>query len=280
MKGRHKMITADFHVHSDFSSDGKAPMEEMVEQAIRLGLKKLCFTDHIDYDYPKQPEGYTYTFDPVKYTKKLEKLKTRYEGKLEILTGIELGLQPHLKERLTALTQSYPFDFFIGSSHVADHLDPYLPQYWEGTTVEDGIRRYFESILKNLKSFTDFCVYGHIDYIIRYIPGQAQAAEKISYSYRDYADILDEVLKTIIHLGKGIEINSSGLKYGLKYAHPQPEVLKRYKELGGEIITIGSDAHRPEHLAYDFDLIPDILKDAGFRYYTTFTQQKPVFEKL
>jgi histidinol-phosphatase (PHP family) len=169
------MITADFHVHSCFSSDGKATMEEMIEQAIKLGLKKLCFTDHMDYDYPKQPEGLNFEFDSAHYTKRLEELKLRYRGKLDILAGIELGLQPHLKERLTALTQSYPYDFFIGSSHVVDHVDPYFPQYWKKRTTEEGIRAYFESIIENCRVFQGFHVYGHIDYIIRYLPGQAKA---------------------------------------------------------------------------------------------------------
>jgi histidinol-phosphatase (PHP family) len=274
------MIKADYHVHSNFSSDGKASMEQMIEQAIKLGLKKLCFTDHMDYDYPAQMSGYNFEFDPAEYVKKLEEMKLRYRDRLQILTGIELGLQPHLKERLTALTSSYPFDFFIGSSHVVDHIDPFYPEYWDGKTTEEGIRHYFESIIDNCRSFHSFHVYGHIDYIIRYIPGQAQAAQKISYHYSDYSDVLDEVLKTIISYGKGIEVNTAGLKYGLGFAHPKKEVLKRYKELGGEIITVGSDAHSPEHLAYDFDCVPELLKDIGFQYYTTFEQGKPVFEKL
>lgn len=274
------MITTDFHVHSNFSSDGKATMEQMIEQAIKLGLKKLCFTDHMDYDFPKQMGGLDFEFDPKEYIKKLDEMKLRYQGQLQILAGIELGLQPHLADRLIALTQSYPFDFFIASSHVVNRTDPYLPGYWANRTKEEGIRAYFESILQNCRVFNDFNVYGHLDYIIRYIPGQAQALTKETYSYSEYADILDEVLMTIISLGKGIEINTAGYKYGLGFPHPKPEVLKRYKELGGEIITIGSDAHLPEHLAYNFNGIPDLLKEIGFRYYTTFEQGKPIFEKL
>jgi histidinol-phosphatase (PHP family) len=91
---------------------------------------------------------------------------------------------------------------------------------------------------------------------------------------------LDDVLRTILDCGKGIEINTSGYKYGLGHAHPKTEILKRYRELGGEIITIGSDAHKPEHLCYDFHLVPELLKSLGFTYYTTFVQRKPVFERL
>lgn len=273
------MIIADYHVHSDFSSDSKAPMEQMIERGIELGLKKICLTDHMDYDYPPVSD-HTFIFDPKAYIEKLEKMRSKYGKQIVILTGVELGLQPHLKDKLASLINEYPFDFVIGSSHVVDHMDPYFPEYWENRSIKEGIRRYFESILENCKVFQGFQTYGHLDYIIRYLPGQLKAAKKIDYSYSDYADILDEVLKTIILLGKGIEVNSAGLKYGHAYPHPKPEILSRYRELGGEIITIGSDAHKPEHLCYDFDIIPDLLKSLDFRYYTTFIQGKPVFEKL
>lgn len=271
------MITADYHVHSAFSSDGKATMEQMIEQAIKLGLKKLCFTDHMDYDYP-QVGVYNFTFEVQDYLKKIVEMKERYQGQIELLTGVELGLQPHLKDRLTSLVNSYPFDFIIGSSHVVDHIDPFYPEYWINKTREEGIRAYFQSIIDNCNTFDGFNVYGHLDYIIRYVPGQAE--EKTTYSYNEYADVLDGALKAIIHLGKGIEVNTAGYKYGLGYPHPKPEVLSRYKELGGELITIGSDAHRPEHLCYDFDRIPELLKSLGYRYYATFIKGKPVFEKL
>jgi len=271
------MITSDFHLHSNFSSDSQAPMEQMIEQAIRLGLKKLCFTDHMDYDYPTL-SNLNFVFDCNEYTKKLTELKERYKSQIEVLTGIELGLQPHLGDRLSTLVQSYPFDFIIGSTHVVDLYDPYFLAYWQGKTEEEGILEYFQAILNNSRAFHDFHVFGHIDYIVRYAP--AQAAGTLEYSYLKYADILDEVLKTIISLGKGLEVNTAGYKYGLGHAHPKADVLLRYKELGGELITIGSDAHKPEHLGYDFPRAEEMLKSLGFKYYATFSKGKPIFEKL
>lgn len=96
----------------------------------------------------------------------------------------------------------------------------------------------------------------------------------------DLADLIDEILKILIQRGKGLEVNSAGLKYGLPYPHPHPDVLKRYKELGGEIITIGADAHKPEHVAYDFAQTAEILKSCGFKFYTEFCERKPVFKQL
>lgn len=271
------MIIADYHVHSDFSSDSQTPMEQMIERAIQLGLQKICFTDHMDYDYPPVSD-LTFAFDPEPYYTKLQVLKKQYEKQIKVLMGVELGLQTHLADRLNSLINRYPFDFIIGSTHVVDHMDPFTPQYWENRSIHDSIYRYFESIAEYCRLFQGFHVYGHIDYIIRYVPGQKDT--KYDYSYYDYTDILDEALKTILSYDKGIEINTAGLKYGLGYAHPKAEILKRYRELGGELITIGSDGHKPEHLAYDFHLVPDSLKSLGFKYYATFEQGKPIYEKL
>lgn len=271
------LIEADCHMHSNFSNDSKASMEDMIESAIRHGMKEICFTDHMDYDYPIR-DGYDFVFDVEEYRTKLKNMKERYQDRITILTGIELGLQPHLKDRITSLIKSYPFDFIIGSSHVVDHYDPYYPEYWADKTVEEGIRRYYETIIENCQAINDFHVYGHIDYIIRYIP--KPLTENFHYSYRDYLDLLEEALKIIISHGKGIEVNSSGYKYGLGRPHPDAEVLKLYRELGGELITIGSDAHAPEYLCYDFESVSELLKSLGYRYYAVFHQGKPVFQKL
>ncbi len=272
------MIIGDYHVHSDFSGDSQASMESMIERAIELGLKKICFTDHMDYDYPHKGD-ISFVFDPKPYTQKLQLMKEQYQSRIEVLTGIELGLQPQAEEPIQKLMKEYSFDFVIGSTHVVDYVDPYFPEYWEHRTKEDGIRDYFRTIIDNCKRFHEyFLVYGHLDYIIRYVP--TADGKKADYFYEEYQELLDEALRTILEYGKGIEVNTSGLKYGLGYAHPKAAVLKRYLELGGELITIGSDAHKLEHLCYDFQLMPDYLRNLGFKYYATFRNGKPIYEKL
>ncbi len=268
------MIIADYHVHSCFSSDSTASMEEMAEKAIALGMSKICFTDHMDYDFPEK-YGLPFVFNPDDYFKKLDEISDKYRSRIKILKGIELGLQPYLAPRYRQLLDQYDFDFAIGSSHLVDGMDPYYPEYWINKSTEEGIETYFRSITDNVKAFSEYQVYGHLDYIVRYAPDKNH-----SYTYEKYAGIIDEMLKTIIDHGKGIEINTSGYKYGLKFAHPRTDVLKRYKELGGEIITIGSDGHSPEHLGYDFPIAEQVLLSLGFRYYVTFEGKKPIFEKL
>ena len=118
-------------------------------------------------------------------------------------------------------------------------------------------------------------MYGHIDYVVRYGPDK-----NTYYSYADYADVIDEILKQLIHNGKGIEVNTAGFKYGLGHPNPCEDILKRYRELGGEILTLGADAHQPEHIAYDFQRLPKLLQTCGFSYYTVFKNRKAQFIAL
>jgi histidinol-phosphatase (PHP family) len=267
------MIIGDYHNHTDFSADCDTPAELMIEKAIDLGLSYLCMTDHMDPDM--QFPGLDFTFDLDEYFAKHQELKKRYQDKITLLTGIELGLQPHIGDDLRNIVNAGTYDFIIGSIHVVDHVDPYFKEYWEGKTEYQGTYRYFENVLESLAAFDNFDVFGHLDYVVRYGPTQDK-----NYSYHQYKEIIDEILKVLISKNIGLELNTAGLKYGLSFAHPQVEVLKRYRELGGEIITVGSDGHKPEHLAYDFHKVPDILKEAGFSYYTIFKNRKPEFIKL
>ena len=274
------MILADFHTHTNFSTDSNSSPESMIERAISMGLSTYCITDHMDYRYPHGEEG-TFTFSPKDYISCLSELKDRYADQINLLLGIELGLrnEPEQKEEIrdyyNTLLSSYPFDFVIGSTHVLQNKDPYYKEFWTTNTTKDGIWAYFQSIAHNARYYQGFQVYGHLDYIVRYIPDDLK-----TYNYLDYKDILEECLKTLIAHGIGIECNTSGLKYNLSNPHPKAEILKRYLELGGEILTIGSDAHKPEHIAYDFKVASDLLTNLGFRYYTVFHDRKPTFLKL
>ena len=270
-------LIADCHVHTNFSGDSTSSMESMIEQGIKNGLSYICFTDHMDYDYPEQylENGCQFEFDVDAYFSKIQAMQKKYKDQINILAGIELGIQPHLADRLENLVSSYPFDFVIGSSHVVHGVDPYYLKFYEGRSEKAAYREYFESILENIQAFDGFDVYGHIDYVVRYGP-----TKNTNYIWTEYQDIIDEILKLLISKGKGIEINTGGFKYGLGHPNPTEEILARYHELGGEIITIGADAHAPEHVAFDFEKIPDILKNAGFDYFTVFKKRKPEFIKL
>lgn len=270
-------IKADYHVHSEFSGDSQTPMEFMIEKAISLGLTRICFTDHIDYDYPTQylDGACPFEFDMDTYFDKIHALQTSYKRDIKILAGVELGIRPYLAPRLNQLVESYPFDFVIASSHLIGGYDPYFPDYWESilNNGDTGIRQYFDSIIENIEAFTNFDVYGHLDYIVRYIPNN-----NFSYEPIKYQEQIDRLLNAIIKAGRGIEVNTAGLKYGLPFAHPKEEILKRFFELGGKYITIGSDGHRPEHLGYDFKKEGSVLEELGITRYAVFEQRKLIFE--
>ena len=126
-----------------------------------------------------------------------------------------------------------------------------------------------------MKTFDNYSVYGHLDYVVRYGPNKNKY-----FDFNDYKDVFEEILRTIIRNGKGIEINTAGLRKNLGYPHPHKDILKMYKDLGGEIITIGSDAHRTQHVGYGFQDIPELLRELGFKWYTVFEGQVPKFLDL
>ena len=266
-------MLSDCHMHTQFSLDSDADPEEMIRSGISKGLDAVCITDHEDKDYIS--EGNKWTFDVDEYFTQLTKLREKYRREIDVRIGVEIGLQPHLGEYYQSYTRQKPFDLVIGSVHLIGSRDPYYKEFFEGRSDAGAYEETFLETYEDIRNVEDFDVLGHLDYVTRY--GRNQAKE---YSYSRFSDIIDQILKYLIEHGKGIELNTAGLKYGLPYAHPHPDVLKRYRELGGEIITVGADAHKPEHTAYDFRKVPDLLKSCGFRYYTEFVQRKAVFKKL
>lgn len=270
-------ITADYHLHSSFSGDSDTPMEDMIQRGIALGLTQMCFTEHNDFDYPvtdTDPAG-LFELNPDSYLYEWIRCKEKYADKIHLCFGVELGLQPHLAKKNAAFAKAHEYDFIIGSSHICNGKDPYYPAFYEGRSQEDAYREYFESIRDNLKLFSNFDVYGHLDYVVRYGPAKDEG-----YSYEMYREILDQIIEKLLNMEKGIEINTSALAKGMREPNPCIGILKQYRKLGGEIITVGSDAHVPAQIAYAFDRAADILKDCGFRYYTTFEKRSPSFHKL
>ncbi len=264
----------DTHMHCRYSGDSGAEPDDMAMAAMAAGLDGICFTDHLDYDFPSDPPD-LFVLDPDSYEKAMSAFREKYRGIIPVRCGIEIGVQPHLHDRLSQVVRSHSYDLVICSLHVIDGMDPYYKTFFEGREEGAAYRRYFEAILENLGTFSDFDVFGHLDYVVRYGPGQNR-----HYSYRAYADVIDAILERLIGMGKGIELNTGGLRYGLGHPNPCEEIIRRYRELGGEIITVGSDAHEPGQVAFGFDKVPEILKNAGFTHYTVFEGRRPSFLPL
>lgn len=276
-KGTYMAILSDCHLHTNHSGDSSTPMEEMILQGISQGLSTLCFTEHHDLDFPittLDPKG-KFECNADLYFRDFTKYQNKYADKIQLLFGIELGLQPSVIEQNKSYIEAYDFDFIIGSSHLCNGIDPSCPEFYRNRSEEEAYREYFDSILENINSFSDFDVYGHLDYVVRYGPNT-----DTEYSYTKYQDILDKIIRSLIENGKGIEINTGGLKRGMRDLHPCTDIIKRYKSLGGEIITVGSDAHVPMNIATHFKRSEDVLIECGFRYYTIFEHRTPIFKKL
>ena len=189
----------DYHIHTRYSSDSTEEPENIIRHAIELGLDEICFTDHTDLDYPETPgyENPAFVFDTVAYYKEISELRNKYSGKIKIKIGVELGLMPYLAARNEAVASGVPFDFIIGSTHLVDGKDPYYPEFWDGYSCDDVVALYFEKTLENIKSYNNYDVYGHLDYITRYAPDKAY-----QFDYRRHSEIIDCKLKEIIHTTK------------------------------------------------------------------------------
>lgn len=268
------MLLTDCHMHSDFSSDSETPMESMVKASIEKGLSSICFTDHMDYDFPEQ-YPLRFEFDPDSYEAKIKQLKEKYSSKINIFYGLEAGMRPYLAPRFHELISTRPFDFVLCSTHLVMNLDPYYGEVWKLYSPEQVIKKAYEDILENIKVFDDFDSYAHLDYVVRYCPFPK---EKIKLE--PYMEIIEAILLSLIRHDKALEVNTAGFKYGLSHPHPRKEILSLYKELGGSLITIGADAHQPEHIAYDFKKAEDLLKGLGFKEYAVYINRKPVMTML
>lgn len=269
------MILADCHVHSCHSGDSTAAMEAQIRSAVEKHLAYLCFTEHYDMDWPyintpDLPAGY-FDLDLVSYRVEFLSLKDRYEGRIRLGMGLELGLQPHLGRELSSfMKENDCFDFVIGSVHVSHGMDPYYPIFFEGCTEEQAYRRYFKDALKSVEAFHDFDSLGHLDYVVRYGP-----SKDLNYRYEDYRDLIDPILEILVSEEICLEINTANLVKGCRHPSPSPAILKRFKEMGGCGVTVGSDAHAPDFIGACFQEAAAVLKDAGFREYTVFRNRKP-----
>ena len=268
------MISSDYHIHSAFSEDCETPLRSIAEAAIQKGLKRICITDHDDYGF--EAEGIGALRNPGEYVAAVQRLREEYEDRIEILLGLEMGMQPtqEVSDHFSKLTAEYPFDCVVSSMHIVDGKDPYFGELFDEMSDEEAYRFTFQHMRTCIQKISNFDILGHIDYIVRY---GAQKAEH--YSCIRLSEELDALLQTVIDMGKGIEINTSGLRY-LGFCHPHIDILQRYRELGGEIITFGSDAHRPEDIAYGFNLAEELLRSIGYKYYTCFRKREAFFMKI
>lgn len=257
----------DQHVHSNFSFDSQTEMESQFEQALKLGLKGVTITEHFSVD----PLDVSYgVLRYAEYRERVTACQKKYAGRLSIGCGLEIG-EPHLtkcRQVLDETLKQMELDFIIGSVHNIGSVK--LSLYKRDKTKNEFYTNYFQEILQMVKT-ADFDIVGHMDLSKRY------GFESFgNYDFEQYKEVITEILKTVIERNKGIEINTSGFRNKVGICYPSPQIVQLYHDLGGKHITLGSDAHTPDVLAYDFDRAVKILKDAGFTHYDHYLQHQPI----
>ncbi len=280
----------DYHVHTEFSDDSVYPMEDVVNDAIAMELDELCFTDHVDYGIkndwddgteikyrsgiPGEPEN-----EPIMnvnypvYYETYKRLQKEYGDKISLKLGMEFGMQAHTIEKYEKLFARYPFDFIILSVHQVEDKEFWTQDFQRGRTQKEYNERYYEELLYLVQNYHHYSVLGHMDLIVRY-------DKEGIYPFEKLKPILTEILKIVIADGKGIEVNTSSHRYGLKDLTPSRDILRLYRELGGRIITIGSDSHKKEHLGAYIEETKQELKSLGYKEYCTFDKMKPIYHEL
>ena len=198
----------DYHMHSSFSTDTNVTMAAMIESAIKKGFKQITFTDHIDYEY--NSSEISFDFDTDLYKKEILAFQERYKHQIDIQIGLEIGIQPHILGQCQALVKKVLPDFVIASLHNIHKMDLYLGDYFIGKSPEVALKASFDELEEMLDVFSEFCVIGHIDIVKRYDHAVLALPKQL---YLDYAT---PVFNKIIGMGRGIEVNTSGLRQGLE----------------------------------------------------------------
>lgn len=285
---------ADYHLHCEYSDDSNEPMENQIQEAITLGLDEMCFTDHVDYGIKRDwddPEGiiirhaieHGKEVDLVlanvnypKYFEALNMYQKKYASSISIKKGLEFGIQSITVDAYEKLYASYQddLDFILFSMHQVNNLEFWTQDFQKGKTQKEYNDEYYKEIYQTMQMFHHYSCLAHLDLLARY-------DENGIYPFENEKDIIAEILKYAIRDGKGIEINTSSWKYGLKDTQPSRAILKLYKNLGGKIITVGSDAHETKYLASHIKDAYAILKnEIGINEICTFDHMQPIFHKI
>lgn len=274
---------ADYHVHTEFSDDSVYPMKTVIRDAIAMGMNEICLTDHVDYgvkidwDCGKQIQYRNgeplANVDYPRYMSEIDRMKRLYGNKIRIKTGLEFGIQKHTIPDFQRLFERYAFDFIILSIHQVENQGFWTQDFQRGRSQKEYQQRYYEEMLAVVRDYKDYSVLGHMDLIARYDLAGVYPFEKVR-------PVIEDILHIVIADGKGIEVNTSSHRYGLTDTMPSANILKLYRDMGGRIITIGSDSHKPEHLGAYIRETQALLKSLGYKQFCTFEHMRPIFHDL
>lgn len=266
-------LTADYHLHSSVSPDCQFPMEQMCRAAIQRGLTQLAFTEHFEF-YTPGFQGYPFDRPYLEeYFRQLHRCREQFQGQLTLLSAIEIGQPTCNPSQSRRMLQGFSFDYRIGSVHKICDRDLGLYDYH--TTDLNWLKAQNLALLLELAQDGGFDCLGHLDLVKRY-----GARQGVSVRMDEERELFSQIFSHLIRQGKGIELNTSGLRQEAKEAMPSLALLRLYRQQGGEIVTVGSDAHRPQDVGADFALARELLLQAGFCYVAHYRQGQPEFVRL
>ncbi len=254
------MVTADMHLHSKTSFDGRSDIEEMCHACVAAGLATACFTEHDD------AYSENFSLNVPKHKKAVARAKAAYP-QLTVLTGIEAGYSADSADKLRAHIATLEPDYILLSLHAVEGIDPYdAAAYYRNRTREQGIRIYLETMLEAMDALESWDALAHIGYVCRY-PLEDGIVQPLRHA--DAPDLIDEILLQLIQTSRALEVNTSGVLIG-RESIPGEDILARYRALGGEIVALGSDAHHQNAIAGGFDGTAVMLRRLGFARYAVY----------
>ncbi len=262
----------DYHIHTTYSPDSHTTMSEGVAQALRRGLTEIAFTDHVEWVPGDGATGY---FRPVAYFAELERLRRAYAGRLSLLAAMEMGSPHRFPAEAERLAAAHPWDYILGSAHWVPRSDGSLARSWHREGFDAGLEAAYAAYFRELVALAEGGTYdclAHFDLVRR----NSWAIFRQVLPLEPYWEWIEAALRAVIERGKGLEINTSALRRGMPTPLPAPEILRRYRELGGEIVTVGSDAHRVVDVGADVRAGMRYAAEAGFRYIARFRRRRVV----
>ena len=270
----------DNHNHSQFSFDGSRTTIEASARAGRAaGLSGMCFTDHCDFFVPPVKAEFEHLvpeqFDIAAQQEEIDRVRGLLPD-FGIFKGIEIGLEEKSREENRRLLKEWKFDEVIASVHYLDDTDPFWGGYYEGKGWKEAYGHYLETICNEMILLGDFDIMGHFDYVARYAP-----YPECSICYRDFPDIFDTMFRYLAENGKALEINTKTYQdYKGRTPVLDPDILKRFRETGGEAVSLGSDSHDPARVGDKFRIYADFIKACGFTHSAHFRKRQLVLEKI
>lgn len=261
----------DLHIHSSFSFDSKEGIENYCASATAVRVPVIGFSEHYDYDAVVDGATDVTVADLAAYTRRVRELKALIKSP-EILCGVEFGYRdfavPHYRE----LVEKYDFDYAINSLHtLAGRGDCFHDEFFK-SGIEQSYKEYLYGVLESVNAQYDFQIIGHLGYVARY-------RKNVPIKYSDFSDIIDEILTAAIKRDKCLEINCSVGTSGNLFL-PDTDIIERYLQLGGKLLSYGSDAHSVDKYMQRSSNLTEYLNSKGIKELFYYKKRSPVGYKI